>query len=24
LGYINGAIKDTVVSRLQELYDQLN
>ena len=24
LGYINGAIKDTVVNRLQELYDQLN
>lgn len=24
LGYINGAIKDTVISRLQELYDQLN
>ena len=24
LGYINGAIKDTVVSRLQELYDQLS
>lgn len=23
LGYINGAIKDTVVSRLQELHDQL-
>lgn len=24
LGYINGAIKDTVISRLQELYNQLN
>lgn len=24
LGYINGAVKDTVVNRLQELYDQLN
>ena len=24
LGYINGAIKDTVISRLQELHDQLN
>lgn len=24
LGYINGSIKNTVISRLQELYDQLN